>query len=649
MAPTREAWRLEACSSEPIRTPGSIQPHGVFLAVDRASQELVIVSENTHPMLGVHPAQILGRVLSDFIDEEVLGALDAASSGLNPAVIQISGRSFDAIVHSEGTLDFVELEPLMDFSDRESASAAYAAAHRLSAEKTRRGLTAAVTREFSALSGFDRVMVYHFHPDGHGEVIAETRAEGMEQYRGLHFPASDIPVQARALYLTKLSRAIVSTVDADVPLVGVANAMPDAVDLSTAELRSVSPFHLQFMRNMGQASTVSFSLIYGGELIGMITCAHRVQRRLPFFVRRRLEVLANQAALQLGAMTEVATLKREVHTRDLRAQLLAKIVGSDDIASALLEGDFTLLDVISADAAAVQLDGTVSRSEGAPVSAQLEALLHDLSVLNGYLVSSSLAVDYPSIAAILPDFAGLLFVPLGTDGDYLGLFRREVIQSINWLGDLTDTNRAETLSPRLSFSSWSHSVTGTSLPWNQLPDEGVQLARDIEGALQRRRESRLATLAMHDPLTGLANRRFLMEDLERVASKVGSVSLIFVDLDGFKGINDTFGHEAGDSVITEVGRRLLESSRAEDRVVRLGGDEFVIMCESTSREEAQAVGERIAAAINLPIQLRGHSQLITASIGIVAFDVASAPSDMLERADAAMYRAKQNGRDQISS
>jgi diguanylate cyclase (GGDEF)-like protein len=172
------------------------------------------------------------------------------------------------------------------------------------------------------------------------------------------------------------------------------------------------------------------------------------------------------------------------------------------------------------------------------------------------------------------------------------------------------------------------------------------LANDVHNALLHREESRLATLAMLDPLTGLANRRALTELLDRQQGIAGEVALLFIDLDDFKAVNDNYGHEAGDTVIIETANRLIEHTRSDDRVVRLGGDEFVIMCENSSRAEAEKLALRVAEAARQPIGEQGYT--VTASIGIVTMASNSATSEMLEQADAAMYRAKQNGRDRIS-
>ncbi len=640
-----ERSRLEECSQEPIRTPGSIQPHGALFGFDRETRMLVVASENAEQFLGLPVEQLLGRTSDDLLGEESLAPLLSAATGANPARITFRGRRLDAIVHRDGPLTFVELEPGTDADELDGAAQVFGAATRISAlTGSERGvLLAAVAAEYRKLTGFDRVMVYHFHPDGHGEVVADERAEEMEPYLGLHFPASDIPSQARQLYLTKVSRAIVSTSGATAGLLSLPGLEPATLDLSVTELRSVSPFHLQFMRNMGQASTVSFSLIHRGELIGMITCAHRTERRLPFLARRSLEVVANQVALQLGAMRDIEALAEEVRRRELRALLLGKMVATDDLTGTLLVGVPTILDLVSADSAALQLEGEMRSTPGAPGRRAIQA-----AAARGAFESNCLTRDAPDLAALLPGIAGVLVAPIGDDGDFVVFFRREVLQSVRWLGDLAESNRMTPLSPRVSFSAWTESVTDMSLPWEDAAGAAADFAGGLENALRRRHESRLATLALRDPLTSLPNRRFLHEELDRVLSRGSEVSLLFVDLDDFKSINDTHGHDAGDTVLLEVGRRLVAQVRAQDRVARLGGDEFILVCENMAATDAQAVAERVIQSIGRPIALREGTVTVTASCGVVAGREGSTAPELIELADAAMYRAKAGGRNQVS-
>ena len=630
----QEQLRLEQCSREPIHTPGRIQSHGVLFVVDSITHEIVVASENAREQLGRrldHP--------------QLVEALDAGTV-VDPIRVTIDGVQYDAIVHPGGERSIVELEEAI-IGVEYARTSVVTAIQEISSITDAELLRSTAAHHLRRITGFDRVMVYHFHEDGHGEVIAESRADDMEPYLGLHFPGSDIPSQARDLYIRKLSRAIVRTDDPGIPLVSFE---PDAAatDLGETELRFASPYHLQYMQNMGQASTVSFSMVRDGKLVGMITCAHREVRRLPILLRRALEVLATQLTLQLETMSEISELRKEVEMRELRASLMAPLFASDDVMSALLRGSQTVLDLVPADGVVV-LNGEKIYTLGmVPPITKVRELIDAAG--DEPFATTIISQTRPDLAALVPDFPGLIIVPLGS-GNCLLFFRRELARVVEWLGDPGPDNRPDPLSPRLSFSAWRESVADTAAPWGTAIQEALNLGAALEGAMARRAEARLAELAMQDALTGLRNRRYLTENLERALGerkRADSVSLLFVDLDGFKGINDTYGHDAGDAVIVEVARRLVANSRSADAVARLGGDEFVIVCEHTTPEEARLIAERIVGAVGQPIDARGIAVSVTASCGIVTADDVTTGALLLEAADAAMYRAKADGKNRVA-
>ena len=644
-----ELKRLEECAREPIRTPGTIQPHGALMALDPLDYRVEVASDNCASLLGSASA-VLGRTLvdvtGDAFDRDLRGLVSAPEVEMNPLRLTVGSRSFDALVHLADGLIVVELEPVLSWPSRASTSALYTLIHQIARSSDVTALRGATALGLRELTGFDRVLIYHFHPDGHGEVIAEACAAEMEPYLGLHFPASDIPAQARELYLTKLSRAIVGTSGASVELLALdGDRRPSVLDLSRAELRSVSPHHLQFMRNMGQESTLSFSMVRDGELVGMITCAHRSELRLPFLMRRGIEVLANQVALQLSVLDQKERLSRQATIRKTRAVMMTQIAASDDTAYSLVHGSVSVRDLIESDGVAVCLGGRTESTGDVPPAAALEAL-HTFAAATPSaepFVSNALARDHSGLAALVPSVTGVLLVLLGGTGDYIAFFRNEVLRKVNWLGDQTSANRETALSPRTSFSSWSNSVSGTAEPWGELEAEATELARVLEGALLRKVESELVYLANHDALTGLPNRRRLMEQLElalRMDDAKAYLSLLFIDLDDFKMINDSFGHEVGDALITLVGQRILSATRADDTVARLGGDEFVVLCHDTGSEEAHAVAERVRAAIGEPAIVDGATFSITASVGAAVTGREITASELLRRADVEMYSAK---------
>lgn len=657
-APTEhELARLDACAREPIRTPGTIQPHGALLGLDPTTLAILAASENAAEWLEAG-GPVLGQPLTAVTDETFesdLRELLDDPRGANPLTYVLSSGACDVIVHRTPSLILLEFEERVGRPLLQSTSALYAISHRLSDISDIDTLRRETVRELRTLIGFDRVMMYAFHADGHGEIVAEDRADDMEAFEGLHFPASDIPPQARQLYITKLSRAIVGTSGAASAIVTVGGELePDRIDLSDAELRSVSPHHLQFMRNMGQEATVSFSMVTNGELTGMITCAHRSARQLPFIKRRGLEVLANQVALQINALEQVERLSRQVALRRTRAELVAQITGADDVAGSLVRGRVSVRDLIPCDGVAVRVSGRTRVAGDTPPTAELEALIAEVEAegITGAFATDALTVDHPHLAERVASVTGALVVPVGGSGDYLAFFRNEVIQSVNWLGDQTSSNRATPLSPRESFSAWSASVYGTAPAWGEFESEAVDLARDVSSALLRRIESDLARLALHDPLTGLSNRRGMLDRLETALQKDASgwtLTLLFIDLDGFKSVNDTFGHDVGDSLIAAISERIVAVTRTGDLVARLGGDEFVVVCSDLSDEDAVVVGERVLSAVSEPTMIDGAVITVTASVGIAQTDRPIEATELLRMADEAMYRAKDSGKNRLSA
>jgi len=650
-----EEQRLETCSLERIRTPGTVQRHGALVAVDGETFEITHASDNCAQLLDTEATELLGRPVTFLTgvdsDAELRDVLDPTTATANPREMTVLGQPFSVVLHQAGPSVIIEFERSIPTTDALSAPAMYAALHRLAEAQDKHELWDATAREIAGLTLFDRVMIYHFHPDGHGEVVAEAVADDLEPFLGLHYPASDIPAQARELYLVKRSRLIVNSGTEPSDILSVPNA-PE-LDLSLAELRSVSPHHLQFMKNMGQTATLSLSLIHNGELVGMITCAHRMPRRISYALRQGLEVLAHQVALQLASMEEIVRLRRQVQVRRIRSQLVAQLAGGVDPADALLDGEVTALDLIPASGVTLRLRGRMSSRGETPPPEVMKKLADSIFSQRGKfaLMTDALSVEHPNLAGIVPGVAGLLMLPLGGNGGFIAWLRPEKIRDVQWLGDQSPANRLTPLSPRMSFSAWRQSVSGTADPWDGLELEGEELCRDLDSALLRRAESELAAVALHDSLTGLPNRRMLLIRLEHALTKYArgeELSLLFIDIDGVKNVNDVHGHDQGDAVIIHVARQLLATTRAQDTVARLGGDEFVVVCEATTVEEADIVATRIGRAIRQPVVLNGKPMDLSASIGVVGANLQRSAAEFLRQADSAMYRAKSGGRDRAS-
>ncbi|GAA1853944.1 diguanylate cyclase domain-containing protein [Microbacterium koreense] len=631
-----EERRARECAAEPIRMIGRVQSYGSLLGIDERTGLVVMAGENS--------AHWLGRRARAAGDETFAWAIEQGLA-IDPVRARFEDELVDVIVHRGTDPLIVEIEPVIRDLDY-VRTGVVGAIQRLAGITDPHELRQTAAREIKKVTGYDRVMCYEFHDDGHGQVVADEHEPDMEPYFGLHFPASDIPSQARALYLEKRSRLIADTEDIGAPLVTVLDPAPP-FDLGPSELRSASPHHLTFMRNMGQRATVSFAIVVDDRLVGMFTCAHRTARRIPVLLRRALEVLATQVGSQLTAAAQITELRRQLDARQRRASITAPLYGRNDPATQLMTGTHTVLDVVPADGAILRMDRALHTVGIVPDPGPLLAALDDAGTAS--LTTEALTTDHPDIAAVAPGVAGLLVVPLGSDGDRLVFIRGEVAQTVTWLGDQTSANRDQPLSPRRSFASWREEVRGRSLPWHHHALDAIDLGEDIRTALAARAQAELAELAWRDALTGLHNRRFMDDRLEDLLHDANDeIAVIFLDLDDFKRVNDTYGHETGDAVLAAVGKRLASVTRSSDIAIRFGGDEFVVIVVGLGEADARAVAQRALAAVTEPVATDGRVITVSASAGVVVAPHGAQSADVVGAADEAMYRAKRAGGGRIS-
>ena len=514
---------LSNCDREPIHMPGSIQPHGALMAFDINSGSMVHASTNLGRWLPVGALPVSGRSLADLLGgdgfESVMRALSARSSGLvRHQIVPLPARpdqgqpeALQALVHMHRDIGFAEVEPLPPGAPLAWMQALNDTVDALRTAESLEDLVQRTAMRVKRVTGLDRVMVYRFDAQHNGHVVADAREPGMESFYDLHYPASDIPAQARELYGRNLVRYIPDVdyePEAVLPWVDASTLQP--LDMSHATLRSVSPLHLQYLRNMGVRSTLTLSLIVDGRLWGLVAGHHGTPTALPLEMRRACYALAVTAGYMTGWFASQA---RQAETAQ-RALSHAAVLRAFNCVQAPLhdvveECSSALCDVAAASGGALWSGDTVVPFGLWPEGPRGESILRH--VRHGFEVSQSAALftEHADLEPALAPaelrhvcgLAGLRFDGFASAGMVWvrAEFRREVL----WGGDPDkpvnveiDAQGQPVLSPRTSFAQWVKLVTQRCRPWSDVDRSAIAAMAGLSQVLAVRES--LAQISLSD-------------------------------------------------------------------------------------------------------------------------------------------------------
>ncbi|MBY5890652.1 HWE histidine kinase domain-containing protein [Rhizobium ruizarguesonis] len=481
MSGSHEPVDLTNCDREPIHQLGSVQPFGFLLAV---SSDWVVTraSANLPEFLGVAQANAIGRPVISLITPEALHAIRNKLTTLrgSDVVERIFGialipdqNTFDLAVHLNGGEVIIEGERRQE-DRRDAASLSMRSMmSRLDHTETLEAFFREGARQARALTGFDRVMVYRFDEGGSGEVVAEAARAGIGSFLGLHYPASDIPVQARALYLRNLFRIIADVDAVAVPILPQLDEHGRPLDLSMSVLRSVSPIHIEYLKNMGVGASLSISIVVDGKLWGLIACHHYGPRLPSAQSRSTAELFGQMFASRLESRERRLALDYETKARRIADRLLTSVADNasllDDPAW-LIEA---LADAIPADGIGVWINGRLALAGNGPNERGFAALVRHLNrnAAGRIYAVDRLAETYPDLE-VDDAVAGMLAIPISrSPRDYVVLFRQELVRTVRWGGDphkpVEYGPNGPRLTPRKSFEAWSELVRGRSLPFTE--------------------------------------------------------------------------------------------------------------------------------------------------------------------------------------
>lgn len=531
---------LSNCDQEPIHIPGSIQAHGALLmfAPDGA---LAGCSRNAADLLG--PLPEAGHVLDEHhLNAEARAAIRAALEDrhgyIDSRLLTLASGTFDVVTHkSEGVLvaEF-EKRPNDALALDSFALSAHQAIQRIQRQQGVEDLLTLAVDEIARITGFDRVMAYRFLHDDSGEVVAEYKRDDLEPFLGQRYPASDIPAQARRLYVINPIRLIADVGYQPVPIEPDLNPLTGRpLDLSHSNLRSVSPVHVEYLSNMGVGASMSLSIVIGDRLWGLIACHHMTPHLVPHAVRMSCQLLSQFVSTLVERNLNGERTRALEHSAALRREIVAQVTDREDIVLALSADYHGFLRLMSSHGGAISLDRKTQVFGKAPPREGVNALINWLNEHESGDVfhTSALGADLPDLKAAMGDVCGVLAIRFYREQNgYAFWFRSEQVEDVRWGGNPEKKYTIGPLGPRLtprgSFAVWKETVRGKSLPWDKtMMEVATQLRLDLqevalsgENMIKRARETLLATLGhdLRDPLQAIMMAARMIEVREHSPS-----------------------------------------------------------------------------------------------------------------------------------
>ncbi len=485
---TREEFEraLQHCEAEPIHQLSLIQPHGALLVLAADSPLTVLqASDNISDFIDLSENDVYGKPLSKLIGESAAVQIeqlirDTSDQSPTTGFISLSFKqeklNFQAQVFISEKMYVLELLREADAFQAEQLSELIPLQRSLLSLNTQLDTYQYFNRVALVvcdITKFDRVMIYRFDTNWEGEVIAESRVDSVNSYLGTRFPAGDIPPQARRLYTSNLVRTIADTEAKPIHVLPALNPLTlQPIDLSHSSLRSLSPVHVEYLRNMGVQASMSISLIQNGRLWGLIVCHHRTPKLVSYTLHEASTFISHIVSSKLSLMEVNEQGNMGMEASRIIGELLKQFSTSTEgaIFQYLLP---SLLNLLDATGVIVAIDGKHYAEGYVPESGAISELLAYLGRLAeaDFYSCDSLAQQFPCAAGYAEIAAGILATPLSIEmHNCIIWFRKEKLRTVQWAGNpeknILKHDAGIRLSPRKSFENWTESWRGRSAPWS---------------------------------------------------------------------------------------------------------------------------------------------------------------------------------------
>ncbi|UEQ79092.1 GAF domain-containing protein [Chryseobacterium arthrosphaerae] len=482
------------CHEEPIHIPGFIQSFGYLIGIDAESQTITFFSRNIADIFKIERLdELFGREISDFpesfqsiIDSEIYTSLEQFTRRKNETYfdkIFIDGKYYHFSVYRSDAYIFLEFEEVIINPDKRISNK-YDNFYIIDNEQE---LWDHLLETLSKVVNYDRMMIYKFMMDGSGKVIAEKKNEDMESFLGLHYPESDIPKQARQLYLKKRKR-IFSNVYADT--VPILSKKEENIDLTFSASRAMSPVHAQYLKNSGVASSFSVSIIIDDHLWGLVTCQNIKPKHIDLEDRVQAGIFTALAANAYSSFKSKSELNYRLELNEKLSQLKTKFLKHNHLSDSLIESKTELKNLPEADGLAIVSDESIVTAGTTPDSGSIDRIIKWAlaNTKDRIYVSRNFLKDHGKELNLSDDAAGIIIYFIERDkNEMLIWFRKEFDEHINWAGSPEKTvsvfsqngEERQMVSPRTSFRIFTENIKGHSRRWNSRNISAVQAVRDL--------------------------------------------------------------------------------------------------------------------------------------------------------------------------
>ena len=581
------------CDREPIHLSGAIQPIGILLNVAANTMEVVGGAGDVAQKLG---ADWQSKPVREVAGELIASRLDLCEHK-RCQIGWVASLASDVTAFRSGDYWLIQLEPsegpepaLDVLAWMDEMGGLFERAANLD-ELCQRASDA-----FSTLTGYDRVMIYRFLDDDSGTVVAKTNKPTLRSFRNHHFPASDIPKQARALYIRNRVRVIPDVHYVPQP---IQPAELRDIDLSDVELRSVSPIHLQYLKNMGVAASASVSIVRDGLLWGLVACHNDTPRGLGMTQRRAAQLLAGGLARQIAAKEEAENYRERIKIHAEEDALHARLLGEKSLFTLLSESSDNLRRMFDADSFAIVHGSKLYLSDACPDRDDVREVAEWAKGLGAApFHTAQLAKSLPTASAYASHAAGLLSITLSTRVPTVLLwFRGEAQQLVEWAGNphkAVNLSPGETLTPRASFEAWSEVVRGKSRPWTAAEVEGAhRLIGRLYDVRQNRRIKELAdnlTVAAADKDRLIEQKDTLLKEVNHRVQNSIQLIIAFLSLQARDAENPSITSSLQEaqrrlSAVALVHRRLYTDDNVESINLSRYVDDLLIDLKSSMGPE----------------------------------------------------------------